>query len=112
MRLLSLNVALPRTFEWRGQTVSSAIFKEPVTDRRWVGTLQIDGDDQADKTGHGGEHRAVFVYQIDSYGYWEHELSRTLGGPGLFGENFTVEGLADAEVAIGDRFAIGSAVFE
>jgi ferredoxin-NADP reductase/MOSC domain-containing protein YiiM len=112
MRLLSVNVAQPRSFEWRGQIVSSAIFKEPVTDRRWVGKLKIDGDDQADKMGHGGEHRVVFVYQVDSYGYWERELSRTLGGPGLFGENFTVEGLADGEVAIGDRFAIGSAVFE
>jgi ferredoxin-NADP reductase/MOSC domain-containing protein YiiM len=112
MRLLSVNVATPRTFEWRGQIVSSAIFKEPVSDRRWVGTLTIDGDDQADKQGHGGEHRAVFVYQMESYRYWEHELARALDGPGQFGENFTVEGLSDTEVAIGDRFAIGSAVFE
>jgi ferredoxin-NADP reductase/MOSC domain-containing protein YiiM len=109
---MSLNVALPRSFEWRGQTVTSAIFKEPVADRRCVGKLKIDGDDQADKQGHGGEHRAVFVYQLDSYRYWEGQLSRTLGGPGLFGENFTIEGLSDENVAIGDRFRIGSAIFE
>jgi ferredoxin-NADP reductase/MOSC domain-containing protein YiiM len=112
MRLVSVNVALPTSFEWRGQTVTSAIFKKPASDRRWVDPLNIDGDDQADKMGHGGEHRAVFVYQSDSYQYWENELSRVLTGPGLFGENFTVEGLSDEEVAIGDRFAIGSAVFE
>jgi ferredoxin-NADP reductase/MOSC domain-containing protein YiiM len=112
MRLISLNVSLPRSFEWRGQTVTSAIFKEPVPDRRWVGTLNVDGDDQADKQGHGGEHRAVFVYQLESYRYWEQELDRTLGGPGLFGENFTIEGLSDEDVAIGDRFGIGGAIFE
>ena len=69
MRLISVNVALPKAFEWRGKTVTSAIFKQAVPDRRWVGQLNVDGDDQADKEGHGGEHRAVFVYQIESYRY-------------------------------------------
>src|ERR1700744_1719391 len=98
MRLISVNVSLPKAFEWKGQTVSSSIFKEPVQGRRRVGTLNVDGDDQADKMGHGGEHRAGFVYQIESYRYWEREMGRILGGPGLFGENFTVEGLPDSDV--------------
>jgi ferredoxin-NADP reductase/MOSC domain-containing protein YiiM len=112
MRLISVNVALPKAFEWRGKTVTSAIFKQAVPDRRWVGQLNVDGDDQADKEGHGGEHRAVFVYQIESYRYWEAQLGRSLGEPGQFGENFTIAGLSDDDVAIGDQFAIGTAVFE
>src|ERR1700710_2592043 len=77
-----------------------------------VRTINIDGDDQADRRGHGGEHRAVFVYQIESYKYWEQELSRDDFSYGQFGENFTVDGLPDAEVCIGDRYRIGSALFE
>ena len=77
-----------------------------------VRRINIDGDDQADRLAHGGEHRAVFVYQMDSYRYWERELGRDDFSYGQFGENFTVEGLADDEVCIGDRYRIGGALFE
>ena len=77
-----------------------------------VRRINIDGDDQADRLAHGGEHRAVFVYQLDSYRYWERELGRDDFTHGQFGENFTVEGLADDEVCIGDRYRIGEALFE
>ena len=111
-RLLSVNVGLPREVEWNGTTVRSAIWKEPVTGARMVRRINVDGDDQADRGGHGGEHRAVFVYQIDSYRYWQEQLGRDDFTYGQFGENFTVEGLADDEVCIGDRYRIGGAVFE
>jgi ferredoxin-NADP reductase/MOSC domain-containing protein YiiM/ferredoxin len=111
-RLLAVNVGLPREMVWRGQTVRTSIWKQPVEGKRMVRRLNIDGDAQADLTSHGGEHRAVFVYQIDSYQYWQDKLHRTGFTFGQFGENFTVEGLADAEVCIGDRYRIGSALFE
>src|SRR5215813_361352 len=111
-RLLSLNVGLPRDITWNGKTVRTAIWKFPVEGRRLVRTLNIEGDAQADLAGHGGEQRAVFVYQMDSYRYWDRFLGRTDFSVGEFGENFTVEGLADDEVCIGDRLRIGSAVFE
>jgi ferredoxin-NADP reductase/MOSC domain-containing protein YiiM len=111
-RLLAVNVGLPREVAWEGKTVRTAIWKEPVAGPRMVRRINIDGDDQADRAGHGGEHRAVFVYQLDSYRYWERQLDRHDFTPGQFGENFTVEGLADDEVCIGDRYRIGQAVFE
>src|SRR5262249_30567851 len=111
-RLLSVNVGLPRDSKWSGKAVRTAIWKFPVEGRRMVGKLNIDGDAQADLAGHGGEQRAVFVYQTDSYRYWEHVLGRNDFTFGQFGENFTVEGLADNEVCIGDRYRIGHAVFE
>jgi ferredoxin-NADP reductase/MOSC domain-containing protein YiiM len=111
-RLLSLNVGRPREVAWEGKTIRTAIWKEPVDGPRMVRRINIDGDDQADRAAHGGEHRAVYVYQIDSYRYWERELGRDDFTDGQFGENFTVEGLADAEVCIGDRYRIGDAVFE
>lgn len=111
-RLLSLNVGLPREFTWNGKTVRTAIWKLPVTGRRMVRKQNIDGDAQADLAGHGGEQRAVFVYQMESYSYWEHFLGRSDFVSGQFGENFTVEGLADNEVCIGDQYRIGDAIFE
>ena len=111
-RLLSLNVGRPREIEWDGKTVRTAIWKDSVEGPRMVRLINIDGDDQADRLAHGGEHRAVFVYQIDSYRYWERELGRDDFTYGQFGENFTVEGLADDEVCIGDRYRIGGALFE
>src|SRR5580693_3658866 len=111
-RLLSVNVGLPRDVTWNGKTVRTAVWKSPVTGRRMVRKLDIDGDAQADLAGHGGEHRAVFVYQMDSYHYWESVLGRNDFTFGQFGENFTVEGLPDNEVCIGDRYRIGSAEFE
>jgi ferredoxin-NADP reductase/MOSC domain-containing protein YiiM len=111
-RLLSVNVGLPRDVTWNGNPVRTSVWKSPVTGRRMVRKLDIDGDAQADLAGHGGEHRAVFVYQIDSYHYWESFLGRNDFTFGQFGENFTVEGLPDNEVCIGDRYCIGSAEFE
>jgi ferredoxin-NADP reductase/MOSC domain-containing protein YiiM/ferredoxin len=111
-RLLSVNVGLPRDIEWQGKTVHTAIWKTPVQGRRMTRRLNVDGDGQGDLAGHGGEHRAVFVYQIDSYRYWETQLGRNDFTYGQFGENFTVEGLADTEVCIGDHYRIGDALFE
>ena len=111
-RLLSVNVGLPRDIQWRGRTVHTGIWKEPVSGRRRVHRLNVDGDGQGDLGGHGGEQRAVFVYQIESYRYWEEQLGRRGLTHGQFGENFTIEGLPDDEVCIGDRYRIGAALFE
>ncbi len=111
-RLLSVNVGLAKDIDWRGKTVHTAIWKEPVHGRRTVRRLNIDGDGQGDLAGHGGEHRAVMVYQTDSYRYWERYLDRKFPTYGQFGENLTVDGLPDDAVCIGDRFQIGSALFE
>ena len=110
--LLSVNVGMPKDVPWQGKTVFTGVFKEAVTGPRRVRRLNVDGDGQGDLAGHGGEQRAVFVYQIDSYRYWERELGRDDFVYGQFGENFTVEGLGDDEVCIGDRYRIGTAVFE
>ncbi len=111
-RLVSVNVGMPKDVPWQGRTVFTGVFKDPVTGPRRVRRLNVDGDGQGDLAGHGGEQRAVFVYQLDSYRYWERELGRSDFVYGQFGENFTVEGLSDAEVCIGDRYQIGGAVFE
>jgi ferredoxin-NADP reductase/MOSC domain-containing protein YiiM len=111
-RLLSVNVGLPRDVEWKGRTVRTAIWKDPVRGRCRVGRLNLDGDGQGDLSGHGGEQRAVFVYQIESYRHWQEQLNRTDFVPGQFGENFTIEGLPDDVACIGDRYQIGSALFE
>jgi MOSC domain-containing protein YiiM/ferredoxin-NADP reductase len=111
-RLLSVNVGLPRDIEWRGKTVRTGIWKAPVQGRRHVGKLNVDGDGQGDLAGHGGEQRAVFVYQVASYRHWQERLRRDDFTHGQFGENFTVDGLADDEVCIGDRYRIGSVLFE
>jgi ferredoxin-NADP reductase/MOSC domain-containing protein YiiM len=111
-RLLSVNVGLPRDIAWRGKTVHTAIWKDPGQGRSMVRRLNIDGDGQGDLMGHGGEHRAVFVYQIESYRYWQDRLGRSDFTYGQFGENFTVDGLSDDEVCIGDRYRIGEALFE
>jgi ferredoxin-NADP reductase/MOSC domain-containing protein YiiM len=111
-RLISVNVGLPRNTQWRGETVFTGIRKQAVRDRRMARRLNIDGDGQGDLAGHGGEHRAVMVYQIESYRYWEEFLGRNDLQSGQFGENFTVEGLPDNEVCIGDRYRIGGALFE
>lgn len=111
-RLLSVNVGLPRDIAWKGRTVHTAIWKNPVPGRCRAGRLNLQEDGQGDLAGHGGEHRAVFVYQIESYRYWQEQLNRTGFVYGQFGENFTIEGLPDDSVCIGDRYRIGSAVFE
>jgi ferredoxin-NADP reductase/MOSC domain-containing protein YiiM len=111
-RLLSVNVGLPRDIVWKGRIVRTAIWKDPIQGRCWVSRLNLDGDGQADLGGHGGEQRAVFVYQIESYRHWAEQLKRTDFVHGQFGENFTIEGLPDDAVCIGDRFQIGGALFE
>src|SRR4051794_860347 len=111
-QLVSLNVGLPRDVAWEGRTVHTAVYKDPVAERLMARRLHLDGDDVGDKGGHGGPNRAVFVYQLDSYRYWERELGRDDFTYGEFGENLTIEGLADDEVCIGDRYRIGTALFE
>jgi ferredoxin-NADP reductase/MOSC domain-containing protein YiiM/ferredoxin len=111
-KLLSVNVGRPREVEWQGKVVRTAIWKQPVPQRVVAQRLNLDGDAQGDIQGHGGEHRAVMVYQLEAYRYWERELGRDDFEYGQFGENFTVEGLADDEVCIGDRYRIANAIFE
>jgi ferredoxin-NADP reductase/MOSC domain-containing protein YiiM len=111
-RLLSVNVGLPRDIAWKGRTVHTGIWKAPVGGRCRVGRLNLEGDGQGDLAGHGGEQRAVFVYQIESYRYWKEQLNRTDLVHGQFGENFTIEGLPDDAVCVGDRYRIGTALFE
>jgi ferredoxin-NADP reductase/MOSC domain-containing protein YiiM/ferredoxin len=110
--LLSVNIGMPKDVPWQGKTVFTGVFKDPVTGPHRVRKLNVYGDGQGDLAGHGGEQRAVFVYQLDSYRYWERELGRDDFVYGQFGENFTVDGLSDDEVCIGDRYQIGTAVFE
>jgi ferredoxin-NADP reductase/MOSC domain-containing protein YiiM len=110
--LVSVNVGLPKDVPWNGRVVHTGAWKEPVAGRRMVRRLNIDGDGQGDLGGHGGENRAVLVYQLDSYRHWASELNRDDLTPGLFGENLTVDGLPDDEVCVGDRYRIGDAVLE
>jgi ferredoxin-NADP reductase/MOSC domain-containing protein YiiM/ferredoxin len=110
--LLAICVGLPQEVAWHDTIVRTAVWKHAVEGPRMARRLNIDGDGQADLGGHGGEQRAVFVYQIESYRYWQQVLGRDDFVHGQFGENFTVDGLADDEVCIGDRYRIGGAVFE
>jgi ferredoxin-NADP reductase/MOSC domain-containing protein YiiM/ferredoxin len=110
--LLSVNIGMPKDVPWQGKTVFTGVFKDPVAGPHRVRKLNVDGDGQGDLAGHGGEQRAVFVYQLDSYRYWERELGRDDLAYGQFGENFTVDGVSDDEVCIGDRYQIGTAIFE
>jgi ferredoxin-NADP reductase/MOSC domain-containing protein YiiM len=111
-RLLAVNVGLPHEHTWRERIVRTGVWKETVAGRRMVRRLNVDGDGQADLRGHGGEQRAVLVYQLESYRHWQRELDRPEFTFGQFGENFTVDGLSDREVCIGDRYRIGDALFE
>ncbi len=111
-KLLSVNVSLPKEIEYKGKVVTTGIFKEPVQGTVKVRTLNIDGDGQADLIGHGGEMRAVYVYSHANYRNWEKELGRNDFTMGQFGENFTVEGMLDNEIHIGDQFRIGTTLFE
>ena len=109
MQVISVNVGMPREVVWRGATVQTAIFKEPVSGRVSVDTLNLAGDKQADLTVHGGAHKAVYAYPHEHYEYWRKELAADLS-PGNFGENFTITGLAENALFIGDRLRVGSAV--
>jgi MOSC domain-containing protein YiiM len=109
MRILSVNVALPKIVEYRGERVETGIFKEPVAGRLTVRRLNLDGDGQADLRVHGGVDKAVYVYSIENYEYWKRELGRDDFTYGQFGENLTVEGMTDDVVRIGDVFRVGTA---
>jgi ferredoxin-NADP reductase/MOSC domain-containing protein YiiM len=111
-RLVSVNVGLPKNVRWHDKAVYTGIWKTPVDGAVMVRRLNIDGDGQGDLAGHGGEQRAVMVYQTQSYDFWKDYLHRDDLEPGHFGENFTVSGLADDKVCIGDRYRIGDAEFE
>jgi len=110
MKLISVSVGQPRRVPWRGQTVATAIFKEPVEHAVQLRRLNLDGDQQADLKVHGGPDKAVYVYPSEHYEFWRRELSGTELPWGAFGENFTTEGLLEDGTYIGDRFRVGSAV--
>lgn len=110
--LLAVNVGLPQDVRWHGQIVHTGVWKRPAGGPRLVRRLNIDGDGQGDLAGHGGENRAVFVYQIDAYHYWQQQLHRNDFSYGQFGENFTVTGMSDDTVCIGHQYQIGEALFE
>ena len=109
MRVVSVNVGLPRAVAWRGKTVTTAIFKEPVAGRVALRSLNLDGDRQADLTVHGGLEKAVYAYPVEHYPYWRTELADAALAYGAFGENLTTEGLREDAVHVGDRFRVGSA---
>lgn len=111
-QLESINVGMPKDVVWQGKTVHTGVWKHPVDQPVMVRSLNLDGDGQGDLGGHGGPNRAVLVYQSESYTHWRDFLGRDDLPPGSFGENFTVSGLPDDEVCIGDRYRIGEAVFE
>jgi ferredoxin-NADP reductase/MOSC domain-containing protein YiiM/ferredoxin len=110
--VISVNVGRTRDVDWRGKKVTTAIWKEPVAGPVRVGRLGAEGDQQADLMGHGGEQRALFVYQIESYRYWQDFLGRDEFVMGQFGENLTVSGMADDQVCVGDRYRVGGTVLE
>jgi len=109
MKIISLNVGRPRLVVWEGQSVSTGIYKTPVESRRMLRALNLDGDRQADLTVHGGRTKAAYVYPAEHYGFWRGELPGVELPWGMFGENFTTEGLDESNVNIGDRFRIGAA---
>src|SRR5262245_39968318 len=109
MKVISVNVGLPREVEWKGKKVTTGIFKEPVQGRIAMRKLNLDGDRQADLSVHGGIDKAVYVYPSEHYEYWRHELPDKEMPWGMFGENLTIVGLLEDVVNIGDQFRIGSA---
>jgi len=109
MKVVSVNVGLPRDVISKGKTVTTGIFKEPVEGRVRLRTLNLDGDRQADLKVHGGVHKAVYAYPAEHYDYWRGELPGVNLPWGMFGENLTVEGIFEDQVSIGDQFRIGSA---
>jgi MOSC domain-containing protein YiiM len=111
MRLLSINVGLPRDVDWRGKTVRTSIFKSPVSGRVRVTRLSVEGDQQSDLAVHGGIEKAVYAYPAEHYAFWREELPGLDLPWGAFGENFTTEGLLEGSVRIGDRLRVGSAEF-
>ncbi len=109
IKLISIQVGLPREVTWRGRNVTTGIFKEPVEGAVMMRTLDLDGDRQADLSVHGGPDKAVYAYPAEHYGYWRNELPDMTLPYGMFGENLTTEGLLESDINIGDRFLIGGA---
>ncbi|MGB7267841.1 MAG: MOSC domain-containing protein [Terracidiphilus sp.] len=109
MKIVSVNIGLPREVMWRGTRVTTGIFKEPVGGRVALRKLNLDGDRQADLTVHGGEYKAVYCYQLAHYDYWKKELPNRELPFGMFGENFTLDGPLEQSVFLGDRYAVGTA---
>ena len=109
MRIVSVNVGLPRQVTWQGRAITTSIFKEPVAGRVAVRALNLDGDRQADLTVHGGREKAVYAYPAEQYAYWRAQLPGVELAHGAFGENLTTEGLLEDDVQVGDRFRVGSA---
>jgi len=109
MRLISVNVGMPRTVSWRGQAVSTSIFKSPVAGSVLARPHNLEGDGQADLTVHGGANKAIYVYPSEHYAFWRSELAGVDLPWGMFGENFTTEGLLEADAHIGDRLRVGAA---
>lgn len=109
MRVVSVNCGLPREVQWHGRTVTTGIYKQPVVGRVALRKLNLDGDGQADLTVHGGEAKAVYCYPLAHYDYWKTALPDSSLAMGVFGENFTTEGLLESDVFLGDRFSVGSA---
>jgi MOSC domain-containing protein YiiM len=109
MKLISINVGQPREVTWQGKTVTTGIFKEPVSGPVKLRLLNLEGDQQADLTVHGGADKAIYIYPAEHYAYWRDELPDMQLPWGMFGENFTTEGLWEDQVNIGDRFRIGAA---
>lgn len=109
MKLISLNVGTPREIEWNGKSLTTSIFKFPVTHSCKVSFLNIEGDEQADLRVHGGVDKAIYSYDIEYYEYWKQRIYRDDWNPGLFGENLTTEGLTDEKVMIGNIYKIGTA---
>lgn len=109
MKLISLNVGLPRLVEWHGEPVATGIFKEPVSGPVMLRTLNLAGDRQADLTVHGGVSKAVYAYPVEHYEFWQRELPDMELSYGMFGENFTTEGLLEDRLNVGDRFSVGEA---
>ena len=112
MKLLSVNVSQPKEVSYNGKRIKTGIFKEPVSGRTMMRRLNLDGDGQGDPSVHGGVHKAVYVYPMEHYDYWKHELGRKDLTYGQFGENLTVEGLLEETVHIGDVFRVGEALVE
>ena len=110
MKLLSLNVAMPRLIVYKGATINTGIFNQPVSGRVALRTLNLDGDRQADLSVHGGPYKAVYAYPSEHYEYWRKELPEDDLPWGMFGENFTTEGVAEDELHVGDRYQIGSSI--
>ena len=109
MKILSLNVGLPREVFWHGRSVTTGIYKDPVAGRVPLRKLNLEGDRQADLSVHGGESKAVYCYPVEHYAYWRNELRGPELPYGMFGENFTTEEILESEAHLGDRFSVGTA---